>query len=1381
MTAIEFRILGPLEVASGSLRADLQAGKERSLLAIMITEAGRVVSVDRLIDELWGDAPPSSAHASLRVLVSRLRKALGALGSDGSIHRKAPGYVLEVPQDCIDSFRFEALAERGRHALASGRPAEAARNLREGLELWRGAALADAADSPSTFAEASRLEEARLVAVEDRIEADLECGRHAVLVGELDKLVTGHPLRERLWRSMMLALYRSGRQSEALSAYQKLRSTLVEEMGVDPSQALEQLQQAILNRSPELESSAPRSDPVGVPAAEVRPGGVVTFLLTDIEGSAALWENDPESASRAVERHEKIIAAAVADHAGTLIKSKGEGDSCVAAFHRPMDGAAAAVDIQRRIRAEEWPVVAPVRVRIALHTGEAELREGDYYGRTLNRAARLRTLASGGQTVCSRATGDLIADDLPEGTRLVDLGIHELAGLSRPEHVLEIEDDDDGGAVRSDDSSNAGRLVLPPQLAIGSETRFVGRAPEREVLDRAWERTLTGQRRIELLAGEPGIGKTRLAAEFARDLHATGATVLFGGCDEELVSSYQPFVEALRPLALSIPSEILLRGSGHAAAGIARLIPEVRGRFGRLPQQSGEPETDRRLLFDAVNTLLVGAASSAPILLVLDDLHWADQGTLLLLRYLARHPDAGAVMMVGTYRDVEIYPDHPMADALVDLRRSGLSERVSLGGLSAEEIATLLAARAQHDLNPAALAFVEVLKQETEGNPFFIEELVRHLTEAGVVYRDEGRWTSNLSIEEVGIPEGIRDVVGRRIGHLPEESRELLTLAAVMGKEFRADALESISDLAEDALLEALDRAKDSGLIRELPGEIGRYSFGHSLVRDFLYHGLSTLRRARLHRKVGEALERIYGARQSQYLSELSHHFLEAADGEHARRTLSYTVGAGDYALSQLAYEEAAKHYERALEVLEGMPDAELRQRAEILLKLGEARWRAGEGTSQQSFVRALEIARSLPDPEILAHAALGLTSSGGLTRVARTDDGPIRLLEEALTSMPKTPTALRARVLARLADELYYTAGSERKIALAEEAISVAESIDDASAALVGRYARVWASMGPDTPPQHLLEQLAGVNRRAETAGNRELAFEAHLLRGQLWVELGDLGSAEDEVAAATAIAEALRIPTFDPWISAYRSLRAYLSGRFTESDRLIQEAISSSTDQGVDPHAALLIFGGQSMAQLFNRVDVSTLAPTLEEWVDRYPLHVVIRSTLTYLHSDGGDVDATRNALEPIAANGFRDIPRSASWTTCMWTLAQSVSFVRDPALAAPLYEMLSPYADRMVINPGLWLTFGPAHTALGLLAGVIGDLDAAEGHFDAALAHAERIASPPFVADACYRYAWTMTAVGGGPRPDRIEPMARHAAALAGELGLDWLAAKIDTLPA
>ncbi len=499
---MEFRILGPLEVVNEGRTVTLPGSRERAVLVLLLLSANRVVPAERLVEDLWDGKTHKGATGALRVFVSRLRKALRETGSDAIVLTKPPGYLVQIERDALDSARFEDLLAEGREHAARGDHETAAARFRQALSLWRGPALADVADAPAARVEAARLEEARLAALEERVEADLSCGRHIEVVPELDQLTTAHPLRERLWGQRMVALYRSGRQADALRVYQELRRLLAEELGLAPSPELTRLENAILRHAPELET--PGLAARGAPKPSQASVGPTTFFFSDIVASTQRWEGDPEAMTVDLARHDGLLRSCIEAAGGEVFSHTGDG--MAAAFTVAPDAVAAAVTAQRALAAAAWAAVpGPLRARMAIHAGVAQRREGNYFGPPLNRVARLLGIASGSQVLCSQAAAELIGADLPADVALIDQGEHRLADLARPERVFQVAHPDLPSQFPPLRTLGAHRHNLPVAL-----TPFVGRARELAELS-----TLLAGSRLLTLTGVGGAGKTRLALQGA--------------------------------------------------------------------------------------------------------------------------------------------------------------------------------------------------------------------------------------------------------------------------------------------------------------------------------------------------------------------------------------------------------------------------------------------------------------------------------------------------------------------------------------------------------------------------------------------------------------------------------------------------------------------------------------------------------------------------------------------------------------------------------------------------------------------------------------------------------------------------------------------------
>ena len=500
---VHLRLLGPLQVWDGVAARKIGGIKERTLLAHLALNAGRPVSVDAIADALWGEDPPPSAAKGIPVLVTRLRKALTAPPAVPiELDRVGEGYRLRIPSGAIDITVAESLARAAELAAAAGELDQAAQTLARAEALWRGPSLAGIRDEPFAVADAQRLDELRAQLVEQRVDVDIRRGRHDAVLADLEVACAAHPLRERLWELRMLALHRAGRTPEALRAFQAARKLMIDEVGLEPSEELRRLEAAILRDDPAL-----RPDTGG---AQGLPEGEITLLLTDVAGSTRLWERDPDAMARALTRHDQLVDEVIGSRGGVVLKSRGEGDSTFSVFDDAARAAVAAVDLQRALTAEPWPAGAPLLVRVALHTGRAELRDGDYCGPTVNRVSRLRAAGHGGQVLLSAATSALVRDRLPDHVTLRDLGLRRLKDLLAPEHIFQLEH-----PALPDRFPPLATLDARPNNLPVQPTAFIGRDDTIVALTGL----LRGSdARLVTLTGPGGIGKTRLAVRVAADV-----------------------------------------------------------------------------------------------------------------------------------------------------------------------------------------------------------------------------------------------------------------------------------------------------------------------------------------------------------------------------------------------------------------------------------------------------------------------------------------------------------------------------------------------------------------------------------------------------------------------------------------------------------------------------------------------------------------------------------------------------------------------------------------------------------------------------------------------------------------------------------------------
>ena len=687
------------------------------------------------------------------------------------------------------------------------------------------------------------------------------------------------------------------------------------------------------------------------------PRGTVSLLFTDVVRSTELLEElGDETADELRRSHFRLLRDVVSQWRGREIKSLGDG--LMVAFDDARDALSCGVAMQQTVHRhnDEQLPGRQQHLRVGLHVGEAIRREGDYFGTAVVVARRLCDSAQGGQVLASAVIRDL-SGPVP-GCSFRTLEPVTLKGFSEPFAACEVLWEFSPEALGTQDPGNSdfpGQLPVPPPLVVREGSQFIGREAEHAEIESYWQQVTSGKRQLVLLAGEPGIGKTRLAIQFSLGAYQRGATILLGRCYEQELIPYQPFVEALRYYVTACPSSELYKQAGAWGPALIKLVPEIGHRLPDLPEAPAlDPEGERYRFFEAVAALLREASRSNPTVLILDDLHWAATPTIRLLSHLVRAPEQSALLILGTYRESELVRGSPLAEALPDLRRDHAFERISLAGLDEQSVGQLIESSAGI-APPQALR--HAVHARTEGNPFFIEEIARDLTEAGAEAGGDGEGL--LEAASRGIPEGVRDVIRHRLSRLSTECNGALSIASVIGREFRVDVLERVSDLTADRLLDALDEAVGARVVAETSDAVGRYHFVHALMRETLHEELSAIRRARLHRRIGDVLESDPDV--SPLLSELAYHYFEAASVGEATKAVDYAMQAGERAIAHLAYEQAVDHFAMALQALDLTSAPSEQRRCELLLALADAQRRSGEGElAAEAFRDASNLARRL-------------------------------------------------------------------------------------------------------------------------------------------------------------------------------------------------------------------------------------------------------------------------------------------------------------------------------------------------------------------------------------------------------------------------------------
>jgi class 3 adenylate cyclase len=1086
-------------------------------------------------------------------------------------------------------------------------------------------------------------------------------------------------------------------------------------------------------------------------------------LFTDLVGSTELRSRLGEDAAEALRhQHDELVTQAVVGARGTVVKNLGDG--MMATFAGATDAVRAAVAIQQAIGRHNRTGAAALEVRIGISAGDVVMEEGDCFGTPVIEAARLCGAAQGGQILASELVRGLA--HAGEET-FTPRGSLELKGLAKPLPTVQVD-------WRPLPQSS---IPLPTFLTdIGRI--FVGRDSELDRLGQLWKEAAAGELRVAFLAGEPGIGKTRLAAELAKRVHDEGATVLAGRCDEDLGVPYQPFVEALRHFVDTAPG--LADRLGRYGGELARLVPELGERVPDLPAPlRSDPEMERYRLFDAVATWLSAATAEQPVLIVLDDLQWAAKPTLMLLRHVVSAADCGRVLVLGTYRDTELTHDHPLLEVVPDLRRHGGVERLSLSGLDDVGVTAFVEQASGATLDEAGLALARAVYEETEGNPFFVREVLRHLAETGAVERREGSWSTSLPVDQLGIPEGVRDVVGRRLARLTEETNRALRVAAVVGPEFELSVVQTAGELSESTLLNAIEEAAEARVITEVSAT--RFRFAHALVRASLYESLTTPHQVVLHRKTAEAIEAIHEAALDDYVPALAYHWAKAsAPVTDITRAVDYARRAGDRALAQLAHDEAARYYASGLGLLDaGGVDRTDSRRVELLIGRGEAQRRAGDSGYRQTLLDAAHLAEELGDSAALARAALANTLGYMWTAFA-VDNDRIEVLESAIAAAGEEDPALRARLLATLGLELTWQPDPTRRVALSEEALRIARNVNDPATLAHVLLARDYTTCDPGNVAERF-DATSELLKIADRLGDPVLASRALSLRFKAAMELLDVDEAERSVARNETLVADLGQPDL-----SYAALHHRAALGFLRGDAAAEEWHSAADELGRSTTGTEILSGPKifSWGRLFwpraAQGRLGELQETARQFADRAP-GSFFKAIYARLLTEVGELDAAARLFDGFAAQGFAYPRNNAAWIMFEAECSLLCARLGRSDCVPTLRSMLEDYADQFMVSGFAGCLGGSISLYLGLLATTVGDWPDAEARFAVAAATHERMGAPVLLAYTRLEWARMLLARADLGDAERAEGLLAQALATARALALRKIEAEATELRA
>ncbi len=887
----------------------------------------------------------------------------------------------------------------------------------------------------------------------------------------------------------------------------------------------------------------------------------------------------------------------------------------------------------------------------------------------------------------------------------------------------------------------AANLPVPAKSSYSETPRsiFVGRASELKALREVYEDIREGTGRAVVLAGEPGIGKTMLAKEATDEYARQGAMVLWGRClESEGALPYWPWVQVIRSYANTRSPEQLRDDLGAGAADIGEIVPEI---FNWIPDldHSGPvitPESERFRLFNSVGIFLENASRDQPLVLVLEDLHRADRSSLLLLEFISQQIGMSRILVLGTYRDVELGRRHPLARSLAELNRQPGFVRLSLKGLDEREIGELIE-RASGSMPDRSL--ISSLYHQTNGNPLFVSEMALLLLQEGPGSLDHD--STNVP-RKYRVPEGIREAIGQRLDRLSPEANEMLRAASVLGREFSVPELRHLlaglperagdSGSVESGTLAMLDEAEQGHLLEDVSGEVNRYQFTHSLIRDTLYQELTALERVRLHQLAGEALEKLYSANIAVRLPQLAHHFLEAARGGHTGKAVGYAEMAGHHAAATVAHDEAVRYFDMALQGLALNQSVEERRRCEILMARGRSQQAAGDiPGARATFTEAFELGERADDRELCAEAAIEFETAGwhpGLHGIPA-----VRLLRRALEGLPDADSGWRARTLASLGRALNYCGLNEAAVEIGNAAIEMARRLDDPRTLAI----TLWTRLPTRSDPEDIYERVrlgTEAVQICEELGESDMSVNAEAWLMNDITELGDASRREALYQSWRAKVLRLRDPMWLYNLSTVEVGRTAARGQFEEAERIASAAMQhGQLLRGLDAngiHGAMMFWIRRERGLLHE------VKPALELFIE-HSQAAVWSPGLATLYAGLGMKEETRAVFDSIAEDDFASLNRDALFTCALAYLTDVCAYLGDAGRAPILYELLKVFEGRNISLGVANVYVGPTARYLGVLATLMCRWEDAERHFEDALEMAGRMEAPTQLAHCMYLY--------------------------------------------
>jgi hypothetical protein len=1086
----------------------------------------------------------------------------------------------------------------------------------------------------------------------------------------------------------------------------------------------------------------------------------MALVRTDVVGSTPLTLRlGDDDAGPVMQRHLRSLRVVVDAYHGRLVKSLGDG--LLAAFDSATTAVRASREMQACIHRDNRRSGGgfALHIRVGVSAGDIVWSGGDVEGRPAIESERLQSVAEPDQILCSRLVVDLTGGRFDDDVR--SLGRRALKGYPQEIEVYEV-------AWHPTDSHVSD---VSPALRQQPRTAFVARDAVLAALHDRWRRAEAGDAGMVLLAGEAGIGKSRLARELALRVHSEGGTVLYGRCAPDRAQPYEPFAEALDHFVAQERGQRYRLGG--RAGDLAPLMPGL-----VRPQPAAASDSDaavsgvvaeRATVRQAVWSWFVELADDDPVLLVVEDLQWSDAPTLGLMRHTVRSLHEERLLVVATLR-TPLGPDreNDLARACRSWRRSHVVEEIVLDGLSADGARAMVEAMAGQALDSRAEhAFTERIREHTGGNPLFIEAVVAHLIAHGALYEQAGRWIASSSLRDMDVPPAVQDVVVGQLAPLAEEDRSVLQLAALLGSVIELDMLvAAAADLGCEAA-PVVERATRSGLLVEADGTPGCYRFSHEIVRTAVAGSVSGTRRVDLHRLIGRTMEARYAPLSERQADELSYQLSFSSVPTERARAADYAVRAAEQAWARRAMDTAATFYLRAAELYAATDD--LSSQCDALIDGGRAAKRAGDPAARAKLAAAIGLADRLGDGERMARAALAC-SRGMFSTLGAVDMELVDALERALFLLGDGDSPLRASALATLGAELTYSQDHDRREEVSSQGVAMARRVGDpvGLASVLNLYATtLWR---PDRLAERL-ELAAELERITAGLGQPQWRFSAASFGFQAAMEAGLFPLADERLAHMESAARQLDQPGVSSYLRLRQAMRLAVAGDLAEAERLANEAVERGRAAGY--RDADVFYAGQMWMVCYHTGRLDEMRVPFELAAEASPEHTVLRAALAALYGETGEISLCRTLVDGLGSDDFTKLDQDLLVTGAVATMAARA--VGDVRLAGILQGVLGDYEEQLVDNGSAH--FGAVSHWLAVLAGVMGDDARAAAQFAQAAAAHTRLREWPMLARTWLERGHWLAATSGPAAAGEARTLFDRARTLASRHGCAGTVAAVD----